>query len=376
MKPRIYLDNNASTPLDPRVFQVILKNLQGEIGNPSSTHYFGQQLRNQITQARHSLAAFFKVKPSELFFTSTGTEAVNMIIRGLFVDNFSGHIVTSNVEHACVYNTVKWMEKKGCAVTYLESGLWGAVTPNAVRKALRPDTRLIALMAVNNETGVKTDVPGIAQIAQEAGIPFFVDGVAWLGKESVVLPEGVSAACFSGHKIHAPKGVGLAFIRRGVKIAPFIIGGNQEYGLRGGVENVSSIVGLAEAVQILKNELPQASGHMEKLRNQLEQGILRNLSGVSINGQGPRVVNTSNLSFEGVDGESLLMILDQEGIAVSHGSACSAGALEPSRILLNMGVPRENALSSIRFSVSRMNTEEEIEQSIEIVTRVVMRLRD
>jgi len=375
MKPRIYLDNNASTPLDPRVIQVIINDLNQEIGNPSSVHFFGQRLRNRITQSRHSLATFFKVKPSELVFTSGGTEGINMVIRGLFPQNPSCHILTSSIEHACVYRTVKLLEANGCSATYLNPGLWGAVTLDAVRSALRKDTRLIVLMAVNNETGVKTDIQSIAQIAQEANIPFLVDGVALLGKEEFTIPEGVSAMCFSGHKLHAPKGIGLTFIRSNFKVLPLLTGGNQEYGLRAGAENVSGIIGLTEAICMLKDELPQSTFRMEFLKNKLEQGIMQNLKNVIVNGEGPRVVNTTNLSFGGIEGETLLMNLDLEGIAVSHGSACSSGALEPSRILLNMGIPIESARSSIRFSLSRFNTEQEIERCIEIVVKVVTRLR-
>jgi cysteine desulfurase len=375
MRSKIYLDNNASTPLDLRVLAVIEEDLRNNYGNPSSSHSLGQESRKRLTQAKHSIAVFFKMKPSEIVFTSGGTEALNMVIRGLFQSNTTGHIVTSSVEHSCVYATVKAMEAAGTQATFLSPGLWGAVTFDAVKAALRPDTRLIALMAVNNETGVKTDIESIAALAEERGIPFLVDGVALLGKELFTIPSGISAICFSGHKLHAPKGIGLAIIRKSLKLTPLLTGGNQENGLRGGTENITGIVALAKAIELLNEELPLASQHMQKLRDHFEAVLLSKLPNVHINGQGPRVVNTSDLSFDGVEGETLLTALDMEGVAASHGSACASGALEPSRILLNMGIPREQARSSVRFSLSRFTTEQEIEDCLEIVIRVVNRLR-
>lgn len=376
MRSRIYVDNNASTPIDPKVLEVMTKDLTENFGNPSSIHSFGQESKKRLLHARHSIASFFHVKPSELVFTSGGTEALNMVIRGLFEKNPNGHIVTSSVEHSAVYTTVKAMEAAGATAAFLSPGLFGAVTADAVRAALRPDTRLIALMAVNNETGVKTDIDGIAAIALERGIPFLVDGVALLGKEAFTIPPGVSAMCFSGHKLHAPKGIGLAFIQSRLKLAPLITGGEQENGRRGGTENIPGIVAFAKAVEMLQEALPESTQRMCRLRDYLENSLLQKLSDVVVNGQGPRVVNTSNLSFAGVEGESLLAALDMEGIAVSHGSACASGALEPSRILLNMGIPTERARSSIRFSLSRFTTEQEIEECIQIVVRLVKRLRD
>lgn len=376
MKKRIYLDNNASTVLDPRVLQVVVNDLENHYGNPSSSHSFGQECRNRVTKARSLIAQVLNVKSTELTFTSGGTEALNMILRGFFAGKaHRGHVVTSSVEHASVYSTFKAMDKTSCAVTYLSPGLKGAVTVDEVRAALQPETQLIALMSVNNETGVKTDIDKIAALAQERSIPFLVDAIAQLGKEPLVIHPGVSAMCFSGHKIHAPTGIGLAFIRSSFKLNPLLTGGFQEYGRRGGTENVSGIVGLAEAIRLLPLELPVACQRMEILRDKLEQGIQANIPGVQVNGQGPRIANTTNLSFEGIEGEMLAASLDIEGVAVSHGSACASGALEPSRILLNMGISPTLARSSLRFSLSRFTTEDEIEACIEIVVRVIKRLR-
>jgi cysteine desulfurase len=375
MNQRIYLDNNAGTLIDPCIISTLIHHLQTTPGNPSSVHTFGQEARAVLSKSRCSIAEFLKVKPSEITFTSCGTEALNTVLRGILAEQPSGHIITSSIEHSAVYATVKYLESRGCTATYLESGLWGAVKSEAVQEAIRPDTRLIVLMAVNNETGVKTDIESIAKIAKEAKVPFLVDGVAWLGKEQVIIPDGISAMCFSGYKFHAPKGVGFAYIRSSLKLSPLITGGSQELGRRAGTENLLGILGVSEAIQILKSELPEASLRMKKYRNRLEEALMGNLPGVHINGEGPRICNTSNLSFEGIEGETLLAKLDMEGIAVSHGSACSSGALEPSRILLNMGIKWELANSSIRFSLSRFTTEAEIDKTIEIVTRLVSNLR-
>lgn len=375
MNPRIYLDNNAGTLVDPRIISTLVHHLQTISGNPSSVHTYGQEARAIMHKSRCSIAEFLQVKPSEIVFTSSGTEALNMVLRGVMAEQTNGHIITSAAEHSATYATVKYLESKGTKVTYLKPGLWGAVKPEAVQEALRPETRLIALIAVNNETGVKTDIEPIANIAKQAKVPLLVDGIAWLGKEEISIPEGVSAMCFSGYKFHAPKGIGFAYVRNSLKLVPIITGGNQELGRRGGTENLLGILGITEAVQILKNELPQASKRMEQYRNKLEEELMKRLSGVYVNGEGPRICNTSNLAFEGIEGETLLTKLDLEGIAVSHGSACSSGALEPSRILLNMGIKQELAYSAIRFSLSRLTTEAEIDRTIEVVVRLISRLR-
>lgn len=372
---KIYLDNSATTSIHPDVLDLVVSVLQNYLGNPSSAHHFGQESRKRLLQARQVVANYLGIKLHETIFTSGGTESINLIIRGLLEGKQQGHILTSSVEHASVYSTVKLMENSGHTATYLSPGLWGAIKPEAVRAAIQPNTQLIALMAVNNETGVKTDIPAIAAIAEEAKIPFLVDGVALLGKEVFTIPTGVSAMAFSGHKFHAPAGTGIAFIRSSLKLRPLISGGDQEFSRRGGTENLSGIIGMAEAIRLL-NDLPSFSQRMSQLRDKLEKTLIQQLSEVYVNGEGPRIGNISNLAFAGIEGEVLLTTLDMEGIAVSHGSACSSGALEPSRILLNMGLPMERARSSIRFSLSRFTTEEEIDRCLSIVIRTVRRLRD
>lgn len=343
----IYLDNNATTQLLPEVLDAMRPYLEGAPCNPSSVHAFGRDARNALTRARRSIASDLGVRPSEVLFTSGATESINMVLRG----SKPRHIITSTIEHIATLDTLKAI---GCEVTYLEPGTYGAITPEQVKEAIRPQTDLITLMAANNETGVMTDIEAIGQL----GIPFFVDGVASLGKEFVEIPEGVSAICFSGHKIHGPKGIGVLVLKHHFKVAPLITGGHQESHRRAGTENLPAIVGMAEAVRLAQNA---PYDQIRALRDRLEKALQ-----VEVNGEGPRVSNVANLSFPGTDGEGLLMNLDLEGIAVSHGSACSSGSLEPSHVLLGMGYSRERAASSIRFSLSRLTTEEEIDQVIDL----------
>ncbi len=371
---RIYLDNNATTGVDPRVLEAMLPHLSATPGNPSSYHYFGQEAKRHLQSARESIAAFFQVKPHEVIFTSGGTEAMNLMLRGFFPGPVSGHAIASNIEHSCVHSTLTDLEKKGLEVSYLQAGLLGAVRPEEIQKAIRSDTRFIALIAVNNETGVKHNLDAIGQIALKAGIPLIVDGVAWLGKELFHLHPGISGIGFSGHKLHAPKGVGLAIVRFPIKLHALITGGQQEYNLRPGTENLAGIIGLAKAIELLKEQLPQATEHMAMLRDLLEAGLMEKGFPVIVNGAGKRICNVSNLSFPDINGEDLMIALDLAGIAASHGSACSSGALEPSRILVNMGIPPQMARSAIRFSLSRNTTRTEIDQTIEIVAHIIRNL--
>ncbi len=371
MTKRIYLDNNATTGVDPRVLEAMLPELSLTPANPSSVHFFGQKAKQRLQNAREQIAAFLKVKPQEIIFTSSGTETMNLLLKGLFSDGFTGHAITSNVEHSCVYNTLLEASKKGLDVSFLHAGLFGAVQPEQIQEAIRSDTRFITLPAVNGETGVKHDVDAIAQIALDTGIPLIIDGVAWLGKELFTIHPGISGIGFSAHKIHGPKGVGFAFVRPTLKLHPQITGGGQEYGLRAGTENLSGIVGLAKAVELLETELPTATTRMAMLRDRFENRLLNEDFPIIVNGDGPRICNTSNLSFPKELGEDLLIALDMAGIAASHGSACSTGSLEPSRILTQMGIPFEMAKTAIRFSLSRYTTEEEIDQTVEIIAAVI-----
>ncbi len=373
MNKRIYLDNNATTGIDPRVLEVMLPELSPTPANPSSAHFFGQKAKQKLQNAREKIAAFLNVKPQEIFFTSGGTEAMNLLLRGQFADPLKAHAISSNVEHSCVYQTLLGLGKKGWDVTYLPAGLIGAVQPDQVKQAIRPQTQCIALTAVNSETGVKHDLDAIGQIALNASIPLIVDGVGWLGKEQFTIHPGVTAMAFAAHKIHGPKGVGFAFIRSGLKLFPQITGGNQEYGLRAGTENLPGILGLSKAIELLKTELPAATHRMAMLRDRFETALKNQNVPFIVNGTGPRICNTSNLAFPEELGEDLLIALDRAGVATSHGSACSSGAMEPSRILTQMGVPFEIAKTALRFSLSRDTTLEEIDQTVAILSAILTR---
>lgn len=364
MSKRIYLDNNASAPLIPSVLNACQKELQFLINNPSSSHAFGQEAKARLDSARRKIASYFNVKPHECLFTSSGTESMNTLIKGCLAKK-RGHIITSSVEHSAVYNTLKSLE--GFDVSYLDPGPWGAVQAHQVQEALRPDTCLITLMAVNNETGVKTDLDAIGKLASAHGCPFVVDGVAALAKHPIDLSY-ISAIGFSGHKIHAPPGIGLIVVKPSFKFTPLIDGGAQEYGLRGGTESLVLIKGLEAAFDALSG-----ADHVEELGRYFEQELLKKFLGVEINGTGPRLSQTVNAYFPTIDGETLLMALDQKGVQASLGSACTAGALEPSRVLLNMGYPTQRVRRSLRFSFSRINTKAEVEEALDILGEICRR---
>ena len=368
---KIYLDNNATTALDPRVIEAMQEVLTPLPFNSSSTHSFGQESKKLLTNSRDTIAHALHVKPQELVFTSGGTEALNLLIRGFYKPGT--HVITSNVEHPAVQETLQSLNAKA---TYLPAGLWGAVQPHQLEEALTPETRLIVLMAANNITGVKTDIQAIAHIAHQRNIPLIVDGIQILGKELFQIPLGVSAMAFSGHKLHGPTGIGLAFIRSPFKIASQITGGPQEHGRRAGTENLLGIVGFAKAIELLALELPAATHRMQKLRDKLTEGLMESLGNIVVHGQGPRLCNTVHIGFPGIDGETLLLQLDLAGIAASHGSACASGGLETSPILLNMQIPASLARTSIRFSLSRTTTEQEIDTALELITQLVKKQRN
>ncbi len=355
--------------MDPRVLTAYVKALEDNLGNPSSIHCEGKRAKRLLDQCHQLIADIFRVKPYEVIFTSGGTEGAALLIQGLLQKETSAHAISSVAEHASVYQNLKAWEKRGGAVSFLPTGEWGAVSPDDVERAIQPNTRLIALMAANNETGVLTDIPKIASIAEKAAIPLIVDGVAWLGKEPISLPSGVSAMFFSGHKIYGPKGVGFCVCRHSLKLTPLFHGGGQEFQRRPGTENLPGIAALAHAVSLLPSE-QESLEQIRKLRDRFEQEVLSRVPDTVVNGQGPRLCNTSNLSFLRTDGETLLMNLDMQGLSASHGSACSSGALEPSRILLGMGLSLQRARSAIRFSLGRMTTEEDVIQAVHIIQRL------
>lgn len=368
---RIYLDNNATTALDPRVFKAMLADLHGIPANPSSVHWFGKQARERLNIARQTVASFFHADPKEIIFTSGGTESINLFLRGL---GSKGHVITSTIEHSCIYRTLQALENQGLKVTYVPVGPWGAPLPEHIASAIRSDTRAIVLTAANSETGVKIDLEAMADIAARHQIPLLIDAVAFVGKEPFIMHPGITAVALSGHKFHAPKGIGALFLRSHLKLIPQCTGGSQEYQHRAGTENLAGILGLAEALNILNLEQAAITNHLLDLRLHFENGLKRAIPDLQINGEGPRISNTASIAFPGTDGESLLIHLDMAGIAASHGSACSSGAMEPSRILIQMGIPQKIACSSIRFSLGRFNTREEIDIAIEKISVIVNKL--
>lgn len=365
----IYLDNNATTFIDSEVKKEIF-NFYDHLSqaNPSSYHRLGQKAKGLLNEASNKISQFFHVHPDELIFTSGATEALNMVIKGMNLDK--GHIISSAFEHRAVLQSLQHREKEGFTVSFLNSPTGGISLKN-VEDAMRPDTRMIVLMAVNNETGIKSAIDEIAHFAQMRSIPFIVDAVALLGKEPFNIPKGVSAICFSGHKIHGPTGIGLAIVKKGVKFSPLIVGGFQQRGKRSGTENLVGIVGLVKALECLQKNLPQDCKRMERLRNRFEEAIMAKIPGVTIHGKKEdRICNVSNISFPFIDGETMLIQLDLKGIAVSHGAACSTGGLESSHVLINMQIPPQIASSAVRFSLSRFTTEEEIDQTVNVLTSI------
>lgn len=348
----------------------MLLDLSGPPANPSSVHAFGQRAKGLLSAARGKIASYFKAKPEEILFTSGGTESINYFLKPL-----KGHIITSSIEHSAIHKTLQKKELEGVDVTYLSPGLQGTVLPHQIEEAIKPNTTAIVLSAANAETGVKIDLPAISQLAKKEGIPLFIDAVAFFGKEPFILYPGITAVALSAHKFHGPKGVGALYLSTSTKLPAEMTGGAQEMNRRAGTENLAGILGLAEAVEIVKENESSISEKLLFLRKRLEQGFSREIPDILIHGMGDRISNTANIAFLGCDGETLFMQLDLAGIAVSLGSACSSGSLEPSRVLLNMGINRKIARSSLRFSLSRMNTLEEIEKTVDITSQIVKKLR-
>lgn len=376
MIDKIYLDNNSTTFCNPQVIEAISDYLQSHAGNPSNVHAFGQKAKGIFLGSQKKIGAFIGCKPANIVFTSGGTEALNYCIRGICHSEAKGHILSTNGEHAAVDEVLNQLSATGWEVEKLPIGTYGAITPEAIENAIKSTTQLITVIAANNETGVLTDVESIANIAEKRGIPVLFDGVAWLGKNPIPSLPGKVFWCFSGHKIGAPAGIGLAVLPAGSKIAPLIVGGPQQLGRRAGSENMIGIVGLAKAIESISGQFDEDSARMQALRELLEISLQNALPNVFINGDGTRICNTVNFYFAGVDGETLLYLLDQNGVAASMGSACSAGTLQPSRVLSNMGYDRARVLSSLRFSLSRHTTEQEIRQVSEIIIRLVKKQRE
>jgi cysteine desulfurase len=373
MHSKAYLDSNATTMVDPLVATAMIEDLTSFPANPSSQHALGKKAKQVLSQARETISSYLQVKPSEILFTSGGTESMNLLIRGIATPGC--HIITSNIEHSCVQKTLQDMEKLGYSVSYLPAGLDGSCAISLVKEAITPATKLLVFSAVNSETGVKQDISLLANLALQCNIPLVIDAVALLGKEIFTIPNGVTAMGFSAHKFHGPKGVGFIFLRSKTKITPLLTGGGQEYGLRSGTENLTGIVGCAKAVELLNVKLPSATKHMEALRDHFESALLKAFPFLQVNGKSARICNVSNIAFAGIDAETLLIHLDRLGIYASQGSACASGALEPSRILLQMGLSSSLVKSSVRFSLNRNTTLEEISYTLSVLLELIPKLR-
>lgn len=377
---RIYLDHNATTPVDASVAQAMMRTLGDLFGNASSVHYYGQQAKAAIDGARTAVAALIGAEPSEIIFTSGGTEADNFAIRGVAEAlEVTGrkHLITTGIEHEAVLNTFKALARRGWKTTVLPLDTTGILSPDRLKEAMTDDTALVSVMHANNEIGTIQPVAELAAIAHAHGALFHTDAVQSAGKIPVnVRGLGVDLLAVSGHKFYGPKGVGALWAKRGVRLAPFMAGGKQERNRRAGTENVPGIVGMGVAAQLAVEKMPAESPRLAALRDRLETGILKAVPNTDVNGvRDWRVPNTTNISFERIEAESLLIALDLEGVAVSTGSACSSGTLEPSHVLKAMGLPSHRAQNSIRFSLGAANTEDQIDHVISILPRIVTKLR-
>ena len=374
---RVYLDNNATTPVLPEVFEAMRPYFSERFGNASSIHHHGQETRAAVEDAREAVADLLCCSASEVVFTSGGTESDNLALAGWVAAG--DHVITSTVEHHAVLHACKHLETVGCEVTVLPVDGRGLVDPDDVRRTLRPNTKLISLMMANNETGVLQPVDEIGKIAAEAQILFHTDAVQAAAKVPLDVRQiRCDALSISGHKIHAPQGVGALYVKKGTRIQPLFHGGRHERSRRAGTENVPGIVGLGKAAQLAKEGLTRGDDKkMTAMRDRLEQGILARVDEAGVNGEGAaRVPNTTNIHFDHIEGESLVIALDLKGLAVSTGAACSSGAIEPSHVLIAMGLRSEQARASIRVSLGKPTTEADIDFALTLIPETVARLRE
>jgi len=379
---RVYLDNNATTPVLPEILAAMQPYFGEHFGNASSIHHHGQETRAAVERARESIAALLGCRASEIVFTSGGTEADNLAIFGL--ENLGlakrgSHVITSTIEHHAVLNSCKYLQTSGCEVTYVPVDGRGQVDPDQVRKALRRDTRLITIMMANNETGVLQPLEEIGRVAAEADVYFHTDAVQAAGKIAIDVKRiGCDLLSISGHKMHAPQGVGALYVRKGTALRSMLHGGGHERSRRAGTENVPGIVALGRAAELARQGFARDDAdRISGLRDRLEQTILNQVEATAVNGQdAPRVPNTTSIHFEGIEGEALVIALDLKGLAVSTGAACSSGAIEPSHVLTAMGMRPDQARGSLRFSLGKQNTSEDIDFALSHIPHTVARLRD
>jgi cysteine desulfurase len=376
---RVFLDHAATTPTDPRVVKAMLPYFSDSFGNPSSIHSLGLETRTAVAEAREKVANLIGATSGEIIFTSGGTEADNLAIKGVAQANAQRgkHIVTTRIEHHAVEESCHYLEKQGFRVTLVGVDKDGMVDPKDMEKAVTPETILISVMHANNEVGTIQPIAEIGRMARQRGVYFHTDAVQTVGHIPAKVDElGVDLLAVSAHKLYGPKGIGVLYVRKGTRIVSFLHGGGQERGLRASTENVPGIVGLGRAAEIAQAEMDAESKHVTRLRDKLIEGLLERIPQVRLNGHPTqRLPNNVNISVASVEGESLAVSLDLEGIAVSTGSACNSEAMEPSHVLTAMGVPVELARGSVRFSLGKKNTDEEIDRVLEAFPRIVSRLR-
>ncbi|NBV84819.1 MAG: aminotransferase class V-fold PLP-dependent enzyme [Verrucomicrobia bacterium] len=377
-EPVIYLDNNATTQPDPEVVEAMLPYLTSKYGNPSSPYGMGKESALALQKAREQVASLLQCDASEIIFTSCGTESTNAaILSAISADPDRQHIVTTRVEHSATLKTCEMLAKRGYEVTWLGVNAQGQIDPHEIERSLRPDTALVTVMWANNETGTIFPTAELAAIAQNKGVYFHTDAVQAIGKVPVLLNgSGIQFLSLSGHKLHCPKGVGALYVNRKTRFTPFLTGGAQENNKRGGTENVASIVALGKACELAEKRQAFYKDQISKLRDSFERSVMESISGVTINGDiSHRLPNTTNLTFSGVDAEGLLMLLDEQNIYCSAGSACTSGSHSPSHVLKAMGLTDTQARSSLRFSVSHLNTEEEVSRAAAQVVAAASKIR-
>lgn len=376
---KVYLDNAATTALSPRVLEAMLPYFTQHYGNPSSVHAFGREAKQGLDRARDQVAKALHCDPSEVIFTGCGTESDNAVLVGVAqrYGNKGKHIITTNVEHHAILHTCEYLEKQGYSVTYLPVDQDGLVTAEQVAAAIRPDTILVSIMFANNEVGTIMPIQEIGAVCKEKGVLFHTDAVQAVGHIPVdVQAMHIDMLSLSAHKFHGPKGVGALYCRKGIRLPSYIMGGAQEKGRRAGTENVAGIVGLGAAIELATEQLEENRAKMTALRDRLMTGIQARISEVKLNGHPTnRLPNNVNFSFKYIEGESILLMLDMNGIAASSGSACTSGSLDPSHVLLALGLPHEIAHGSVRLTLGDETTEEDIDYTIDVLEKTVARLR-
>ncbi len=384
-KMRVYMDHNATTPLHPEVKKAMLEAMD-MFGNPSSLHWFGRQARGLVEQAREEVASFIGAEPEEIIFVGSGSEANNTVLymfscpseKCTYRDKDKTQIITTNIEHPCVLETSRCLEDRGINVLYLGVDSYGKVSLKQLRDKINPSTGLVSVMMANNEIGTIQDIKAIAEIAHQQGALIHTDAVQAVGKIPVDVRElGVDFLTLSGHKIYGPKGIGALYVKKGTPFCPLIHGGHQEQGRRAGTENTLGIIGLGKAIQMRAKEMHKEEKRLLAMKAALKRGIEKNIPDIQFNGHPEDcLASTLDVSFEGAEGEAILLYLDLEGIAVSTGSACASGSLDPSHVLLATGIPAERAHGSIRISMGRENTMRDVEYLLDRLPKVIKRIRD